>query len=256
MILCIDIGNTHLYGGLYRQETLLVQFRYPSSNSMTSDQLGVFLKMVLRENDLDPQEVKQIAICSVVPALNYTIRAAFLKYFTLDPFFLTYDKITSLNIDYAHPEEIGTDRLSNVLAASHLFPDENIIAIDFGTATTFDALDRRRTYLGGMIMPGLSIAMKALSENTAKLSPVNIVKPQIVIGQNTTTSIQSGLYYSHLGAAREIINRIADSFTDKPPIIVGTGGFAHLFEDEHLFTTLIPELVLTGLYLSVKTSEI
>ena len=254
MILCLDIGNTHIFGGLYADNKLKLQFRYPSSAPSTSDQLGIFFKTVLRENEISPDQIKKIAICSVVPSLNYSVRSAFLKYFSLDPFFLRVDNAVNLKIAYKNPHEVGADRLSNAIAAGQLYPEKNIIVIDLGTATTFDAIGINHTYLGGVIIPGVYISMKALYENTAKLSPVNIIKPEGIIGQTTTANIQSGLYYSHLGAAKEIVNRITtDVFNNEKPIIIGTGGFASLFEKEGIFTAVIPELVLQGLYIAVTT---
>jgi type III pantothenate kinase len=252
MILCLDIGNTHIFGGLYTDGTLQLQFRYPSSSPSTSDQLGIFFKTVLRENGILPEKIKKVAICSVVPSLNYSMRSAFLKYFSHDPFFLRVETAPQLNITYKNPHEVGADRLSNAIAAGQLYPGKNIIVIDLGTATTFDAIDSSHSYLGGVIIPGVYISMKALYENTAKLSPVNIIKPEKIIGQTTTENIQSGLYYSHLGAAKEIVQRITtDVFQGEAPIIIGTGGFAALFEKEGIFTAVIPELVLQGLYIAV-----
>ncbi len=253
MILCLDIGNTHIFGGIYADDKLQLQFRYPSSAPCTSDQLGIFFKTLIRENDLDPSEIKKVVICSVVPSLNYSIRSAFLKYFSIEPFLLQGDSVTDLKIEYKNPHEVGADRISNAIAAIHKYPDKNIIVIDLGTATTFDAITKDKVYLGGIITPGIYISMKALSENTAKLSAVNIVKPKNVIGQTTTANIQAGLYYSHLGAAREIIKRITEkTFKDNEPIIIGTGGFAYLFEEEKLFTAIVPELVLQGLFITAK----
>lgn len=254
MILCLDIGNTHIFGGIYANDELQIQFRYPSSSPCTSDQLGIFFKSVLRENNINPDDIKKIGICSVVPALNYSIRSAFLKYFDREPFFLQMHTATDLKIAYKNPTEVGADRISNAIAAIHKYPGQDLIVADLGTATTFDAISANTGYLGGMIIPGVYISMKALYENTAKLSPVNIVKPKNIIGHTTTENIQSGLYYSHLGAAREIIMQISNTmFGGNKPIVIGTGGFSSLFEEEKIFDIIIPELVLDGLYLATKT---
>lgn len=254
MILCLDIGNTHIFGGIYANDQLQIQFRYPSSSPCTSDQLGIFFKSVLRENQIDPAQIQKIGICSVVPALNYSIRSAFLKYFDREPFFLQMHAVTDLKIGYKNPTEVGADRISNAIAAIHKYPEKDLIVADLGTATTFDAISANKTYLGGMILPGLYISMKALYENTAKLSPVNIMKPKNSVGQTTTENIQAGLYYSHLGAAREIIKVITETmFAGKNPIVIGTGGFSALFEEEKIFDVIIPELVLDGLYFATKS---
>lgn len=258
MILCLDVGNSHIYGGVFEREKLLLQFRYPSDLQCTSDQLGVFFKSILRENELDPAGIKQIAVCSVVPSLDYSLRSSLIKYFAIDPFFLKAGVKTGLKIQYKNTHEVGADRIADAIAAMHRFPDKNLVVIDLGTATTFDILTKDRAYLGGVIIPGLHIAMKALKENTAKLPPVNIVKPAAVLGQSTISNIQSGLYYSHLGAMREIIRLItAEQFQGESPMVIGTGGFAYLFEADGVFDLIVQDLVLQGLRLSLqKNSEL
>ncbi|HSW70571.1 MAG TPA: type III pantothenate kinase [Gammaproteobacteria bacterium] len=257
MILCLDVGNSHIYGGVFEHDKLLLQFRYPSDLQCTSDQLGVFFKSILRENQLDPARIKQIAVCSVVPSLDYSLRASLIKYFSLQPFFLKAGVKTGLKIHYKNTHEVGADRIADSIAAMQLFPDKNIIVIDLGTATTFDIISKDHAYQGGVIIPGIHIAMKALNENTAKLPPVNILKPTGIIGQTTVSNIQAGLYYSHLGAMREIISMISrEQFEKEKPVVIGTGGFANLFEAEDIFNVIIQDLVLQGLRLALqKNSE-
>ena len=256
MILCLDVGNSFIYGGVFENEKLLLQFRYPSSLPSTSDQLGVFFKSILRENDLDPKSIQNIAVCSVVPSLDYPLRASLIKYFAIDPFFLKAGAKTGIKLNYKNTHEIGADRIADAIAALHHFPNKNLIVVDLGTATTFDILTKDRSYLGGVIIPGIHIAMKALNENTAKLPPVNILKPEAIIGQTTVSNIQSGLYYSQLGAMREVIQNITqEQFHDEKPVIIGTGGFAYLFEQEGIFNIIIPDLVLQGLYLSFQKQK-
>ena len=256
MILCLDVGNSHIYGGVFAGDKLLLQFRYPSALQCTSDQLGVFFKSILRENELDPTGIKQIAVCSVVPSLDYSLRASLIKYFSIDPFFLKAGVKTGLKINYKNTHEIGADRIADAIAAMHQFPDKNIIVIDLGTATTFDIIAKDKAYIGGVIIPGIHIAMKALNENTAKLPPVNILKPEAVIGQSTITNIQSGLYYGHLGAMREILRVIAiEQLGGEKPIVIGTGGFAYLFEAEGIFNMIVQDLVLQGLRLALQKNN-
>lgn len=253
MMLCLDVGNSHIFGGVFERDKLLLQFRYPSALQCTSDQLGVFFKSILRENQLDPAGIKQIAVCSVVPSLDYSLRSSLVKYFALEPFFLKAGVKTGLKIHYKNTHEVGADRIADAIAAMHQFPDKNLIVIDLGTATTFDIISKERAYLGGVIIPGIHIAMKALNENTAKLPPVNILKPEAVIGQSTISNIQSGLYYSHLGAMREILRMITlEQCHGEAPIVIGTGGFAYLFETEGIFDVIIQDLVLQGLRLSLQ----
>lgn len=253
MILCLDVGNSHIYGGVFAKNELQLQFRYPSVAQCTSDQLGVFFKSILRENQLDPASIEEIAVCSVVPSLDYSLRSSLIKYFSLEPFFLKAGVKTGLKINYKNTHEVGADRIADAIAAIDLFPAKNLIVIDLGTATTFDVITDDRIYQGGVITPGLHLAMKALNENTAKLPPVNILKPEKVVGQNTVTNIQAGLYYGHLGAMREILQVIIrEQFGGAKPIVIGTGGFAYLFEKEDVFNVIVPDLVLQGLRLSLQ----
>jgi type III pantothenate kinase len=248
MILCIDVGNSNIYGGVFNAGEIQMRFRYPSKSGATSDQLGVFFKSVLRENDVDASLIKHIAICSVVPDLDYSLRSACRKYFGQDPFFLQAGVKTGLKIKYRNPIEVGADRISTAMAAVSLYPQQNLIIVDLGTATVFCAVTADKDYLGGAILPGMRVSMLSLQSSTAKLPPVEIVRPQAVIGRSAVESIQSGLYYSHLGGLREIIGRIQrEHFPDSPPKVLGTGGFSHLFEKEDIFTAVIPDLVLIGL---------
>lgn len=252
MLLCIDVGNSHIYGGLFQNNEISLRFRHPSKVS-TSDELGVFLKMVLRENGFDPYLVKRVAICSVVPQLDYSLRAACIKYFSITPFFLQSGVKTGLNIKYNNPKDVGADRIANAIAASSKFPNTNLIIIDFGTATTFCSVTANKVYLGGAILPGLQLAVDALANNTAKLPKVEIVKLDKVVGSSTIESIQSGVFFGALGACLEIIKRIkSETFLNQPALVVATGGFASLFSNQQLYDTHMPDLVLQGVKIAAE----
>lgn len=248
MILCLDVGNTQLFGGVFAGEQIQLRFRYNTQNAVSSDQLGIFLKGVLRENQIDAEAIQQIAVCSVVPAFDYSLGSACKKYFSIEPMFLKAGIKTGLQIQYRNPIEVGADRIANAIAAINAYPNRNIIIVDFGTATTFCAVDKNKRYLGGVIIAGMRLSMDALQSNTAKLSPVSIIKPEVTTGRSTMESIQSGLYFGQLGMVDRICqNLIAENFPDERPLIIGTGGFAYLFEHENIFDTIQPDLVLHGL---------
>ncbi|KAF0153188.1 MAG: pantothenate kinase [Ignavibacteria bacterium] len=248
MILCIDIGNSQIHGGVFNEDELIMQFRKTSRQQFSSDEIGLFLKMVLRENDIAPNTIYGISICSVVPDLNHSIRNGCIKYFRIEPFFLKAGVKTGLKIKYRNPLEVGTDRIANAIAATSLFPNKNIIVIDFGTATTFCAISKTKDYLGGIILPGIRISMEVLETKAAQLPSVEIKKPENVVGRSTVESIQSGLFYGQVGTVREIKNKIINEvFSDETPVIIGTGGFSSLFESENLFDLTLPTLVLKGL---------
>ncbi len=255
MMLCLDVGNSHIYGGLFDGEEIKHRFRH-ASKMHTSDELGIFLKAVLRENKCDPSLVNEIGICSVVPQLDYSLRAACVKYFDISPFFLQAGVKTGLNIQYSNPIEVGADRIANAIAATERNPGKNIIIIDFGTATTFCVISHKKSYLGGSILPGVSLSVNALSENTAKLPSVEIKKVDKVVGRSTIESIQSGVYFGMLGACKEILEVIKkDRFSGEPSIVLATGGFATLYSHHNLFDALEPDLVLEGLRIALKMNQ-
>jgi type III pantothenate kinase len=249
VLLCLDVGNSQIFGGLFDGEGVLqVQFRRTSQLRSSSDELGVFFRTVLRENDVDPDLIADVAICCVVPDLLYSLRACCQKYFSLEPLVLRPGIKTGLKIQYRDPREVGADRLADAVGATTMFPGKNLIVADFGTATTLCAITRKKEFLGGNIVPGVRLAMEALEERTAQLPAVEIIPPRNALGRSTVESIQSGLYWSNVGMVRELISRIiAEEFEDDPPLVIGTGGFAQLFIREKLFDRVVPDLILEGL---------
>ena len=219
MLLCLDVGNSQIFGGLFDGEGVLqVQFRRTSQLRSSSDELGVFFRTVLRENDVDPDLIADVAICCVVPDLLYSLRACCQKYFSLEPLVLRPGIKTGLKIQYRDPREVGADRLADAVGATTMFPGKNLIVADFGTATTLCAITRKKEFLGGNIVPGVRLAMEALEERTAQLPAVEIIPPRNALGRSTVESIQSGLYWSNVGMVRELISRIiAEEFEDDLP---------------------------------------
>lgn len=256
MILCLDVGNSQVYGGVFSQEELKLQFRKRTNAGSSSDEMGVFLKSVLRENGLDPNQIRKIAICSVVPDTLYSLKGCCQKYFSVEPFVLQPGVKTGLKIKYKNPVEVGSDRIADAIAATELFADENLIVVDFGTATTLCAINKNKEFLGGNIVPGVRLSMESLEAKTAKLPLVEIVRPLSSIGKTTIESIQSGIYWSHVGMIREITSRISNEvFKGERPKVIGTGGFAHLFSNENLFDIIVPDLILKGLYKALRMND-
>ena len=248
MILALDVGNSQIFGGVFQNRELTMRFRKPSRSPTSSDELGLFLRGVLRENGADPGSVEQIALCSVVPEIIYSLRSCCRKYFRLDPFILQAGVKTGLKIRYRNPLEVGPDRIANAIAATHLYPGCNLIVIDFGTATTLDVVRASRDYLGGVILPGIRISMEALEKNTARLPNVEIVPSTELVGRSTVECIQSGLYFGNRAAVAGLTREIRDrAFQGQPSLVIATGGFSRLFEREKLFDVLLPDLVLVGL---------
>ncbi|MFP6815444.1 MAG: type III pantothenate kinase, partial [Pseudomonadales bacterium] len=208
MLLCLDVGNSQIYCGVYDGDELAVQFRRTSTVRSSSDELGVFLRSALRENGVAPERIRQIAICSVVPDMLYSLRSCCQKYFDLDPLIMRPGIKTGLRIGYKDPKEVGADRIADAIGAIKLYPDRNLIVVDFGTATTVCAISNDREFLGGNILPGVRLSMDALEEKTAQLPSVEIVPVTSAIGRTTIESIQNGLFWSNVGMVKEMVRRI------------------------------------------------
>lgn len=248
MILCLDVGNSQVFGGVFNSGELIFQFRRTSQLRSTSDELGVFFRSVLRENEVRPEALTEIVICCVVPDLLYSLRACAQKYFGIEPLVLRPGVKTGLKIQYRDPKEVGADRIAAAVGAIKLFPARNLIVADFGTATTVCAISKDKVFLGGNILPGVRLSMEALEMRTAQLPSVEIKPVRTALGTSTVESIQSGLYWSNVGMLKEIVAKITEQeFSSEEPLVVGTGGFVHLFDRQKIFDHVVDDLILVGL---------
>jgi type III pantothenate kinase len=245
--LCLDVGNSQIYGGLFEGDELRLRFRKITQRGASSDELGVFFRQVVRESGRDPAKVAAIGFCSVVPDINHSLANACRRYFDLEPFVLRAGVKTGLKIRYKNPAEVGADRIAGAVGAVNRYPERDLVIVDLGTATTIEAVSSGREYLGGAIVPGLMVSMRALEQNTARLPKVEIVRPDRACGRSTVESIQAGLYWGHVGTIREVRDRlVGECFGGRGPIVIGTGGFAGLVNDAGLFDVLEPDLALEG----------
>lgn len=257
MLLCLDVGNSQLFGGVYDGQDLKATFRRTSSSRASSDEFGTFFRAVLRENGVDPEQIGMAGICSVVPDALHSLRNCFRKYFHFEPFLLQPGVKTGLKIRYRNPLEVGADKIANAIGGLVRFPGRNLLIVDFGTATTICAVTKDKEYLGGIISPGIQTSMAALESKTAQLPSVEIVKPLEILGRSTVESIQSGLYYGTLATVRSLAAFVTEEhFANAKPVILGTGGFGRLFQDEQLFDAFVPELALIGLRRAVELSRV
>ena len=248
MILTIDVGNTSTACGLFEGDECVLRFRRSTNINSSSDEIGVFLRSVLRENGFDWKKIEKVGCCSVVPAINHSLTRACEKYLEKNPLFIQAGIKTGLKLKYANPKEIGADRIAAAIGAMSLHPGKNLIVIDMGTATTIDVVTSGKEYLGGAIMPGMKISVEALASGTAKLPIVEIVRPEHACGTSTIEAIQSGLYWGNLGAVKELTRQYERTiFKGEKPYIIGTGGFSRIFDGESLFDEMCPELVLLGI---------
>ncbi len=256
MILTLDVGNTQISGGLFSGDKLVLQFRKTAQENSSSDEIGIFLRSVLRENGFDWHQVQKVGICSVVPAINYSLSSAITKYLKKEAIFIQAGIKTGLKLKYSNPKEIGADRIAGAIGATNLFPEKNIIVIDMGTATTVDCITKNKEYLGGAILPGIKMSTNALASGTAKLPSVEIAKPEHICGTSTIEAIQNGLYFGNAGAIKEILYLFKKNvFKGEETSVIGTGGFSRIFEEYRLFDSFCPELVLMGVKKSVEMNS-
>ncbi|MDP0500489.1 MAG: type III pantothenate kinase [Verrucomicrobiota bacterium JB022] len=253
MLLCFDIGNTDIYGGVFEGTEVRYEFRKSNQSRPSADEFGVFMLHWMQARGIDPKAIDAVGIASVVPDSLPSVVNACRTYLDLEPLVLEVGVKTGLKIQVHDPREVGADRIANAIAAVQMFPGRDLLVVDMGTATTVCAITRDKVYLGGAIIAGLRLCMNALGRGTAKLPLVDIIRPTQALGKTTIDNIQSGLYFGHIGTLKEIFARLRqEAFAGREPLIIGTGGFSRLFREEGLFDEIIPGLVLQGLRLAVE----
>jgi len=248
MLLVIDIGNSNTSLGVYDGEKLVVHWRLTTARSRTADEWGVHARNLFALAGLDFKSISAVAIASVVPPVDFTLKQMAERYFDLSPLFINHTIDTGVPILYEPASEVGADRIVDAVAAIHKYGAPCIV-VDFGTATTFDAINARGEYVGGIITPGITISSDALFERTAKLPRVEIKRPKKVIGSNTVEAMQSGLYHGYAGLVDGILRKMIDELGGSPKVIA-TGGLAPLIAKGSEFIETVDEtLTLEGLRL-------
>jgi type III pantothenate kinase len=248
MLLVIDAGNTNTSLGVFDGANLVAHWRLTTARSRTVDEYGIQARNLFEFAGLDVKTINAIAIASVVPPLNYTLKTMAETYFHLTPLFVDDTTDTGLKILYEPAADVGADRIVDAVAAIEKYGAPCIV-VDFGTATTFNAIDANKQYVGGVITPGIMISSDALFERTAKLPRVDIRRPQKVIGSATVTAMQSGLYHGFVGLVDGVLRKMLDELGGQPRVIA-TGGLAPLIATGSEFIELVDDtLTLEGLRL-------
>jgi type III pantothenate kinase len=227
MLLAIDVGNTHAVFGLWDGSAWRAIWRRHTDPAETEDQLAVWLNGV-HELSRITMEVDAVAIASVVPQMDTNLALLSTKWLSVKPVFVRSGASVGLRVDYDPPHAVGADRVANALGALAKYKPP-IVVVDFGTATTFDTIDANGTYVGGAILPGVTISSQALVEHTAKLPQIDLVAPETAIGKNTVHSLQSGVMLGYAGAIDALASRI-DAELGGGATIVSTGGLGKVFE--------------------------
>ncbi len=246
LLLVMDVGNTNIVLGLYKKDELLHHWRLQTDRNATEDECGMILKNLLAHVDIDFGDIEGVIISSVVPPLTFVLRKLCEKYLGQTPLVLGPGVKTGLNIKYDNPRDVGADRIANAVAAIELY-GAPVIIVDFGTATTFCFIDEKGNYIGGAINPGVHISAEALYQRTAKLTRVEITKPDSVVGRNTVEAVQAGIYYGYVGVVDGIVTRMKKMLSKRPKV-VATGGLAQLIcMDTETIDEVNPLLTLEGL---------
>ncbi len=254
MLLVIDVGNTNTSLGVYQESELIAHWRLTTARNRTVDEYGLQARNLFEVAGLDFKTITAIAIASVVPPLNYTLKQMAETYFHLSPLFVADTAEIGLKVLYEPPADVGADRLVDAVAAIEKYGAPCII-VDFGTATTFNAINSEGEYLGGVITPGIMISADALFERTAKLPRVDIKRPTTVIGSSTIAAMQSGLYYGYVGLVDGVLRKMIAELGGAPRVIA-TGGLAPLIATGSELIELVDDtLTLEGLRLVYERSR-
>jgi len=255
MLLAVDIGNTNVTFGIFEGEELRATWRMATNVNQMADEYAALLLNLLRYQDLDASDIKEIAFCGVVPPLLGTFEELFQRYFHISPLVVGPGVKTGVRIRMDNPKEVGTDRIVNTAAAHHLY-DGSVIIVDIGTATTFDTVSEEGDYLGGAIAPGIATAAEALFTRAAALPKVEITRPKQAIGTSTITAMQSGIVFGYVGLIDGIVDRIQQELGEKA-LVVATGGYAELIAREtEVINKINPDLTLIGLRLVYLMNKI
>lgn len=255
MLLAIDVGNTNVVFALFEREgrkrKIHARWRIASDPRRTGDEYAVWLMQLLSIRGVDRKEITEIIISTVVPRALHNLEVLAKNYFRVEPLVAGHGKaVFAMDIDVDDPRSLGADRAVNAIGAHAKYPGD-LILVDFGTATTIDAIDFNGAYKGGIIAPGINLSLDALVGNTAKLPRIAISAPESdsVIGTNTEDQMLIGIYWGYVSMIEGLIARMRAEI-GRPAKVVATGGLAVLFNREkNLFDVVDPDLTLDGLAL-------
>lgn len=250
MILVMDIGNSHIVMGIYKASKLIHHWRMNTDPQKTEDEYAMQIKSFFSHVGIMFEDIEGIMMSSVVPTIMFALEAMCHKYFKRKPLIVGPGVKTGLNIKYENPREVGADRIVNAVAALQKFGTDRkpLIIVDFGTAITYCYLNEKGEYMGGAIAPGLSISTEALYTRASKLPRIEIAKPPHVVGKNTISAMQAGVFYGFIGQVEGIVSRMkAQSKVE--PLVIATGGVGKLIAQETTIIDYYDEfLTLDGLY--------
>ncbi|MFG2087928.1 MULTISPECIES: type III pantothenate kinase [unclassified Spirillospora] len=253
MLLTIDVGNTQTVLGLFEGDEVIEHWRINTDPRRTADEIAVVLQGLVQQSPLLAEtDISGIALCSTVPSVLHEMREMCRRYYgDVSAVIVEPGVKTGVPVRMDNPKEVGADRIVNALAAVHTHGGPAIV-VDFGTATTFDAVSAKGEYVGGAIAPGIEISIDALSSRGAQLHKIELVRPRSVIAKNTVEALQSGIIFGFAGQVDGIVERMSDELAEDPEqvTIIATGGLAPLvLEESRSIDVFEPWLTLIGLRL-------
>jgi len=254
MLLAIDIGNTSVMLGVFKDKEMYTTWRMATSISRMADEYAATLLSLLNYQGLKTSDITDVALCSVVPPLGTTFEELLKQYFKITPLVVGPGIKTGVRIRMDNPIEVGADRIVHAAAAHHLYGG-TVIIVDMGTATTFDTVSKDGDYLGGAIAPGINTAAEALFARTAMLPRVKMVRPPKAIGTNTISAMQSGIVFGYVGLIEGMVARIKKELGENARV-VATGGYAEIIAKETTAIDVVnPNLILIGLKLIYEMNK-
>lgn len=255
MLLVIDVGNTNIVFGLYEEKSLVRSWRMSTNENKTSDEMGIFIYSLFNYNSIAHKNLKDIIISSVVPNIMYSLINGIRKYFNIYPIVINSNMNLGNVMKYVENRELGADRIVNCVAAYSLFGGPCIV-IDYGTATTYDAMDKDGAFITGITAPGIKISAQALFSSAALLGKVELSLPKNLLVTSTAESVQAGILYGRIGETEYIVSRLKKEISATNAIVIATGGLAHtISEGSQVFNHIVPSLTLDGLRLIFEMNK-
>ena len=231
MILVVDVGNTNINFGVYDGDKMVVMFKLMSKLSRTSDEFGISICELLDLNHIDKNDITGAVVASVVPNVMHSLTTAIERYVGCKPLIVGPGVKTGIKIMTENPKELGADRIVDAVAAYDKYGGP-VLILDFGTATTYDLVDKDGAFIAGITAPGIRISAKALWEDTAKLPEIEIKKPASILAQETVSSMQAGLIYGQIGQTEYIIECVKKESGIDNLKVIATGGLGSIISDE------------------------
>jgi type III pantothenate kinase len=250
LLLAVDVGNTNVVLGIFDlakgpDSPLVCSWRLATSRERTVDEYGVSALALMRHQGIEASEIKHVAVSCVVPPLHPVLMSLSLRFFGVDAFYVEPGVKTGVKVLIDNPAELGADRLVNAVAGIEKY-GAPLIVVDFGTATSFDVINNKKEYLGGLICPGLNISAEALFQRASRLPRVEIAEPERLVGRNTVQAMQSGIFYGYIGLVDGLLDRLLAEYPEAK--VAATGGLARVIAPHTKHIKLIaPDLMLEGL---------